>query len=141
MMSESQQELFQEDLYDAFRHAVKALGGAKRVASRLWPDKPTDTARILLLHCLDMERPEKLDLYQIAWILREANKRDCNIAMEKLAADCSYEARPINPELERDELRRNYIEAVERLDQIAQRMKKFNDAMPGKTQAIKAELK
>ena len=121
-----QTELFQEDIYDAFRHAVKALGGAKKVGARLWPEKPIEQAGQLLMHCLNPDRAEKLDLYQIELILREANKRGCHVASDKLGADTHYRMLPVNPEEERDQLRREYIEAVRSLEHLTDRMEKFD---------------
>lgn len=121
-----QQELFHEDIYDAFRHAVKALGGAKKVGGRLWPDKPADQATQLLLHCLNPDRPEKLDLYQVEWLLREANKKGCHIAMQQLARDAHYDdPRPINPEDEKAELQRLYVESVRSQANIAKRLERL----------------
>lgn len=125
-MTEEQHELFQEDIYDAFKHAVKALGGAKKVAGKLWPDKPIDQATQLLLKCLDPERPEKLDLYQIVWILREAGKRSCHVAMNKLGSETHYECRPVDPEEEKDQLKRQYINAVSELGALAKRLEQLD---------------
>lgn len=124
-MTEAQQELFQEDIYDAFKHAVKALGGAKKVAGKLWPDKPQDQATQLLLKCLDPERPEKLDLYQIVWILREANKRSCHVAMNKLGSETHYEAKPVNPEDERLQLEKQVVEAVGTFGALVKRLEEL----------------
>lgn len=124
-----QGELFHEDIYDAFRHAVKVLGGAKKAGSRLWPDKPVDQAAQLLLHCLNPDRPEKLDLYQTVWLLREANKKGSHIAMQKLCMDTNYaDPTPINPEDERDQLMREYVSATESLRRIADRLENINEA-------------
>ena len=121
-----QGELFHEDIYDAFRHAVKALGGAKKIGARLWPDKPMDHAAQLLLHCLNPERPEKLDLYQIEWLLREANKKGCHIAMQRLCLDTHYDdPRPINPEDQKAELQRLYVDSVRVQGDIAKRLERL----------------
>lgn len=121
-----QGELFHEDIYDAFRHAVKALGGAKKVGLRLWPDKPMDQAAERLLHCLNPDRPEKLDLYQTEWLLREANRKGCHIAMQRLCLDTHYDdPRPINPEDEKAELQRRYIESVRTQSDIANRLERL----------------
>lgn len=123
-----QENLFHEDIYDAMRHAVKALGGAKRVAGKLWPDKPVEQANQLLLHCLNPDRHEKLDLYQIEWILREANKAGCHTAMARLSEDTHYESpKPINPEAERDELRKKTIESVKELESLVKRLEALDD--------------
>ncbi len=124
--SQTQGELFHEDIYDAFRHAVKALGGAKKVGAKLWPEKPMEQGAQLLLHCLNPERPEKLDLYQIEWLLREANKKGCHIAMQQLARDTHYdEPQPIDPEDEKAALQRLYIESVRSQGDIARRLERL----------------
>ena len=127
MEQEQQENLFQEDIYDAFRHVVKALGGAKRVGSRLWPEKPAEQAGQLLMHCLNPDRAEKLDLFQIEWLLKEGNKRGCHTGISKLCTDTSYDTpKPINPEQVRDELRKETIESVKKLEQLVQRMESLD---------------
>lgn len=117
-----------EDVYEAFSDAVKALGGAKRVGKMLQPDKPIEAARQWLLHCLDPNRSEKLDLYQILFILREARKVGYHRAMEKIGAETLYEVKAITPQDEAADLNRRAIAMVGELGGIVSRLEKLQSA-------------
>jgi hypothetical protein len=66
--------LFLEDVFDALRAAVQAAGGAKCVAGRLWPAKPTEQARKDLLDCLNRDNDRKLCVEEVMAILRMARE-------------------------------------------------------------------
>ena len=67
--------------------------------------------------------PGLLDLFQIVWLLREGNKRGCHIGIARLCADSSYDIpAPINPEQVRDELRKETIESVKKLELLVKRL-------------------
>lgn len=115
-----QPALFYDDIYDALRDVVQALGGPKSVGVMLWPDKSVAMAHTALLNCLDRNRPEKLDLTQLVLLLKKGREVGCHAGMQFIAAECSYEApRPIEPEDELAKLQREYIEAVNRLSSLA----------------------
>lgn len=86
---------FYEGAEDALRAAVMALGGAKSVGGRLWPDKPVEDARTLLLNCINPERKEKFDYSQLIWLFREAKRIGHSGGFEWFARECEFEARPI----------------------------------------------
>lgn len=46
----NQQKLWHEDIYDALRASVDALGGTKRVGHALWPAKTIEEAGKLAAH-------------------------------------------------------------------------------------------
>jgi hypothetical protein len=104
----TQAELFHDNEYDALRATVEALGGAKRVASQLWPSKPMAEAQKQLLRCLDSERPEKLALDELFHIWRMARERNVHILTEYVGYSMHYEIKPISPEQRK-------AEAVDRL--------------------------
>lgn len=81
---------------DALRAAVQALGGAKQVGARLWPDKTPDNAARLLLDCLNASRSEKLDLTQVMRVLAWAKDAGCHAPMVWLSGEIGYEARPVS---------------------------------------------
>ena len=60
MERETQEPLFVETVNEALREIVKALGGAKKVAAQLRPQKTVDEAARWLLDCLNPERRERL---------------------------------------------------------------------------------
>lgn len=73
-MSQSQEQLFFEDIYDALRAAVQAAGGAKAVGPKLWPNKPVAAAHRDLLDALNRDRERKLDpeeTFQVFKIARD----------------------------------------------------------------------
>lgn len=87
---------------DALRSAVQALGGAKQVGARLWPDKSPDNAGRLLLDCLNASRPEKLDLSQIIRVLSWAKESGTHAPMQWIASEIGYEARAVTKTEEMD---------------------------------------
>lgn len=86
---------FYEGAEDALKAAVQALGGAKAVGARLWPDKPIEEARTLVLNCINPDRKEKFDYSQLIWIFREAKRIGHAQGFEWFARECEFEARPI----------------------------------------------
>ncbi|CAM2142620.1 conserved protein of unknown function [Pararobbsia alpina] len=94
-----QPALFYESINDALDACVKACGGAKVVASKIWPDKTPDGAHRLLLACLNEGRDEKLGPDQVMFILKLGREKGFHGAMSFLAVDAGYEApRPVDSE-------------------------------------------
>jgi hypothetical protein len=89
---------------DAVRSAVQALGGAKQVGSRLWPEKSPDGAGRLLLDCLNASRSEKLELAQVMRVLAWAREAGCHGPMQWICGEVGYEARPVTKAEEVDRL-------------------------------------
>ncbi len=89
---------------DAVRSAVQALGGAKQVGARLWPDKSPDTAGRLLLDCLNASRSEKLELTQVMRVLAWAREAGFHGPMQWICSEIGYEARPVTKAEEVDRL-------------------------------------
>lgn len=97
--------LFLEDIYDALRAAVQALGGAKTVAARLWPHKPVEQARKELLDALNRDNPRKLDAEEVLAVLRMAREADFHGAKHWIDAALGYETTPpTTPDQQRDRL-------------------------------------
>jgi hypothetical protein len=119
---DGQPKLFSDDVFDAVRTVVAALGGAKAVGSRLRPEKPADDAAKWLAKCLHQDYPEKLDLEQAMLILKWGREANCHVAMQFIAEQCGYECQPLNPEDERQRLQREFIEAQKQLTALAARM-------------------
>lgn len=103
-------ELFYDSPEDCLKSAVQALGGAKRVASCIWPDKTLDNASRLLLDCLNPSRPEKLDISQIKLIFTMAREAGFHSQFNWFAGEIGYCAKPIVKAEEVDRL----ISIVER---------------------------
>lgn len=127
-----QQPLWHESLEDAIDDIVSAVGGPKKLASKLWPDKPIADAARLLRHCLDPERPEKLDLSQLMFILREGRAVGCHTAMYFIATELNYEPpKPVEPETEQQRLMREFIDATNRMAKLTERMHKRGVSVQG----------
>lgn len=93
-----QPPLFVESVYDALKAAVAALGGAKAVGIKLWPEKSVDDARRLLLDCLNPDRNERLNPEQLVLLLRLARDAEFHSAIAYIAVECGYQApAPIDP--------------------------------------------
>lgn len=119
----TQPALWHDTLSDALRDVVHALGGPKVVASDLWPSKdPADAAR-LLNKCLDPERAEKLALEEIEWLIVRSRAANVHLAMAYLAMKAGYaDPKPIEPEDERAELMREFIEKAQVLEHLGKRL-------------------
>lgn len=122
-----QVKLFHEDLWEALKTDVQALGGAKKVGHMFWPEKPVDKAGEHLNNCLNVTRNEKLDGEQILLIIREAKKVGSFATMHFQCQEAGFsEPLPIEPEDERARLQREYIEATKAMGRIAERMERLN---------------
>jgi hypothetical protein len=107
----AQPQLFYEDIFEVVRAAVQAAGGAKIVASKLWPHKPAAEAQRELLDCLNRDRPQKLCIEEFLAILRMAKDVGFHQSKHWIDADLGYQAtQPLDPLVERDRL----AEALER---------------------------
>ena len=95
---------FYEHPEDALTACVQALGGAKIVGAKLWPDKSVEAARSSLLDCLNHERKEKLSYTQIIYIFREAKAAGFHSGFDWWAREAEYEIRPITQAEEVDRL-------------------------------------
>lgn len=92
-------ELPAEDINDALRDVVRAMGGNKRVGADMRPELSADAAGKWLANCLDLTRPEKLDANQIIYILKRGCMAGEHAAMHYIAAAAGYEpSKPVIPE-------------------------------------------
>ena len=89
---------------DAIKALVQEMGGSKVIASQLWPDKAVENASRLLNDCLNIRRPEKLDVSQIMMILYQAKEQGRHSTMKWIAGELGYEVHPITRREEMDRL-------------------------------------
>lgn len=118
-----QQTLFHECLADAILDTVNQLGGPKRVGLQLWPSKSMQQAQTTLLNCLNEDRAEKLGLNEMDHILRLARAAQVLTPFKYLADAFDLELRILDPADKKAELQREYIAAVNKLEQLAKQMK------------------
>lgn len=120
-----QAALFYESFNDALDACVKACGGAKVVACKIWPDKTPEAAHRLLLACLNESRDEKLGPDQVLFVLKLARERGFHAGMNYFARDCGYaDPAPIEPEDEKARLQREFIDAQKAIQKLADRMER-----------------
>ena len=109
----------------ALEAVVRALGGSKVVAPRLWPDKTVIAAQTLLCDCLNDDRPAKLDFGQVLYILRMAKERGIHDGMEYVCTELGYAApQPIEPRDELAELQRQNAELLQAVLRNQHRMER-----------------
>lgn len=81
---------------------VKACGGSKQVAHKLWPEKTMEAAQRHLLACLNEDKPERLSPEQLILLMRMGHERGFHGVMSYMAESIGYaEPQPVDP---RDEL-------------------------------------
>lgn len=126
----SQMTMFHEDIYDALRDLVRALGGFKKVGPMLFPGK-NGNADSYLKDCLNPDRRETLDPNELLLLLKWGKEIGCHSAMHYLCDLGGYQrAAPVNPPDEHAELQRAYIESVKFQKQLAERMEALHQDMP-----------
>jgi hypothetical protein len=107
-MSE-QLPMFVEDLNDAIRDTVKALGGFQKVGYDMQPEKGVEGAGRWLSDCCNPDRREKLSPEQLAYIRKRARQQGVHILAAFEARDAGYAPpKPIEPEDERAALLREF---------------------------------
>lgn len=120
-----QQVLFHEDINEALKGLVAALGGAKVVGTRLFPDLTIDGARARLLDALNPDRAQQLSQTQFLALLRWGREAGYHGVMEYVADEAGYtRPSPLSPEDENAELMREYIAHVKKLEQLTRRLPK-----------------
>lgn len=107
---------FHEDVYDAIGAAVQALGGPKKVAGMLWPNKKLDTAYAHLKNCLRDDKAEKLDPHETLLIGKMAKEVGEHAIAEFFNDFMGYESpKPYTPKDEMTELLRQNNELTKQL--------------------------
>lgn len=122
-MEGAQVPMFVEDLNEAIRATVNALGGMKAMGVELRPEKSAVDAGKWLADCLNPAKRDRLDPEQIAFLRRRARQAGCHILAAFEMQDAGY-APPvaIEPEDERAKLEREFIASVKALEVIQQRL-------------------
>lgn len=119
MKDEGQIPMFVDDLNEAIRATVNALGGMKAVGVELKPEKSAVDAGKWLADCLNHAKRDRLDPDQLAYIRRKARATGCHILAAFEAQDAGYAPpQPIAPEDEAAQLQREFIASVKALESI-----------------------
>jgi hypothetical protein len=115
-----QDELFHEDLHDALRHCVQAMGGMKRVGATMRPELPADQAGRWLADALKADRRETLSLQHLLMLLQMARQAGVHTGMAFLSREAGYaEPVPVEPDDQVAELQRQFIDSTQRLAALA----------------------
>lgn len=126
-----QTQLFFEDINDALRGIVQALGGAKRVGERMRPEKGPEGAGRWLMDCLNPERAERLSPEQVLWMLRAGADAGFHDGMRWLATAAGYQPPlPVDPTAELADLTRKMNAQLAVMRQTIERIEKLRDVLP-----------
>lgn len=128
-----QPRLFYEDVSDVLRAIVQALGGAKKVGPLLrGKDLTIEASGRWVLDCLNAERRERFAPEHVVCLLAEARRIDFHAGMHFLCQEAGYEqAKPIEPEDERAKAQREFVEAVQMMSRVAERMERLGVSTQG----------
>lgn len=119
----NQQSLWHEEPEEAMRALIDALGGPKKVGLDLYPDKPMEEARRLVLKWCDPDRQEKPSLTQLLFLLRKGRAVGCHVFAAFLLRQSGYDdPRPVEPTDELAELQRQFIKAAESQAKMLERI-------------------
>lgn len=128
-MDSQTKPLFFDDVYHALREAVRAAGGTKKVGPLLFPDKAVNgspRAQTHLDDCLNRERREKLNVEQMMVILGLAREAGNHDPMHYICEELGYQKPgPANPETEREQLMREFVEATGLQERLIERMERL----------------
>ncbi len=116
--------LLVDSLNDAVRDTVRILG-VKEVAKELWPAKGTEAAARYLNDCLNPDRAHELSGPEILLIARRGKEAGCHLITSFINIDTGYAPPvPVDPQDEKAELQRRYIESVQEQKRIAARLER-----------------
>lgn len=112
-----------ESLNDALIECVKAAGGSKQVAHKLWPEKTVDAAQRHLLNCLNEDKAERLAPDQVLFLLKLAREKGHHGGVTFITGYLGYTVpSPVEPRDEVAELQRQFIETSRGLSKMVERM-------------------
>jgi hypothetical protein len=121
-----QMPLMVTDIFDALGDIVRALGGPKKVATQLKPDRPSDEGARWIKGCLNRERRERFDPEQMVWLLARGREVGCHGAIHYICEQAGYsKPAPVNPEDEKAKLQREVVEAARTLERSIDRLERL----------------
>lgn len=124
-----QQRLIFDGILDALGEVVRALGGPKAVGSAMRPELPLDQAAQWVRDCLNANRRERFDPDQVLWLLRKGRDVGCHAAMHFACDEAGYfRPAPLDPQDERAQLQRDFIDAVKEARAIGERLERLTQA-------------
>lgn len=126
----AQHQLFYEDIFEVVRAAVQSAGGAKVVASKLWPHKPAAEAQRELLDCLNRDRPQKLCIEEFMAVLLMAKEVGFHQAKHWIDDALGYQQTPPqDPKIERDRLADELARAADHFKSLERAVDRLNSGL------------
>lgn len=124
--SDAQLNLVHEDIFEALKSLVAAMGGAKKVGPRLYPQKTESAARQQLHDCLNTDRDHELGVQRLFTLLKWGREAGAHIALYWLCDELGYtRPQPIEPEDQAAEILRRVDVAKEELRTCLQQLDKL----------------
>lgn len=128
-----QEPLFCEDLNEALRATVQAMGGPKKVAYELWPTLGVEGAASRMRDCLNPDRRQELDPLDLLALMKMARSHGVHTLAAHLMREAGYaDPQPVEPEDQRAELQREFVTMGKRMEQL---MRQLN-AMPAPVRGL-----
>lgn len=122
----NQPALFVEDINEALREIVRALGGAKVVGLMLWPEKAMERAAADVNACLNVHRAEHFTPEQMTLLFSKARAIGFHLSKQWFDEATGYVAgAPLEPEDERAKLQRAFVESIAQQQRIVDRMERL----------------
>jgi len=119
--------MFVDDLNDALRATINALGGMKMVGAELKPELSAIDAGKWLADCVNPEKRTRLAPDQLAYVRRKARAAGIHILAAFEMRDAGYQPPvPVEPEDERAALQREFIEMGKRMEALLSQMQRTN---------------
>lgn len=120
--------MFHEDLKDALRHLVAALGGFEAVGVELFPNKNRRGAGSWLSDCLNSERPAKLDLDEFLQLLRMGRDQEVHDAINWICDQAGYaHPQPVTPQNQEARIAQQLESIAKSLTVALDRYEKFQE--------------
>lgn len=114
-----------DTLNDAVRDTARILG-VKKIAKELWPAKGEEAAARYLNDCLNADREQKLSGEEMLLIARRGREIGCYLITSFINAETGFSPpQPIDPDDQKAELQRKFIERADSLMAMAATIKRI----------------
>ena len=112
-------------IQEAIAQSVDAAGGPAVVGPLLWPDKDRKSATRLMKACLSPNHRERVSPTHMLQIFKLARAKGCSVGIDCLLSEVGCDrSEHISPEAEIADLQRAYIETVNALAKLAERIER-----------------
>lgn len=121
-----QSPLFLEDVNEAIKALVQALGGNKKVGPMLRPELPMEQAANWVRDCMNPDRREKFSPEQLILLMKLGQDVGCHVLMAYMADSAGYDTpKPMDPVDELAELQKQFIASMAEQKAILARMERI----------------